>query len=247
MAYTPLRLSFADLDLEIRSFITLAARDFLEESSLHVLEDYRQQLESLYRGAAKTRFVDWEIALQRPVVTLPTCDYDRAASQMVHAEMTGRAKIKRVGNDLVFDDVATIITIMSHTSHGITSIGSWHFDVGVVNGPGSFFHAKVEGEFDFPAEFPVPRLTGLPLIPVAALEYVIGELFQIRWPRHVDADRREVLDWRSVQSRRLFNYFNTLREHVLREERTPMVLLKAWKPEDEGLFGKAPYLKNITT
>ena len=236
MPFKPLRLSFADLDLEIRAFTDLTARLFLEEESIHVLTAYRERLGTLYRGAARAAFVDWEIPKETPVVTVKSSDYDRAATRTVHAEMSGRAKIKRIGNDLEFDDVATVIRIVETTNSGPTTLGAFHFDIGVVSGPGAFFHTKAEGEVEFPPEIPVPRMLGLPLMPVGALEFVIGELFQKRWPMHVDVDRREVIEWRSVQARRLFHYLNILRKHIVRQEQTPMVLLKRWKPEAANLF-----------
>jgi hypothetical protein len=240
----PLHIAYQDLQMELRAFIELAGRTFLTPESYDGLLRYRDQLDVLYNGAAKRGFVRWGIPRDQPIRTVSSAgDYDAMRDgRDVHGTMSGRCSIRRVGNMLEFEDSSAQLKIIESLEDGRAELlGAWRFDIGVSTSPGTLFHIKAEGELEFPSNFPVPRLPGLPLTPIAALEYLIGELFQTKWRDHVETDRQAVLAWRAIQKSRLWNYFGYLREAVKEARLTPMILIKEWKPDTSDLFAPKVY------
>ena len=66
----------------------------------------------------------------------------------------------------------------------VTELAMWRMELGAEESPGCFFHIQVLGHKEtppFPASLSVPRLPALAFTPMAALEFLLGELFQAAW------------------------------------------------------------------
>ncbi|MDQ2817801.1 MAG: hypothetical protein M3T49_06260 [Candidatus Eremiobacteraeota bacterium] len=116
-------------------------------------------------------------------------------------------------------------------------VSEWHFDVGAMDSPGAFFHTTARGdEHLFPPNIPVFRIHGLPLSPVAALEFAIGELFPRAWEDATIGNAVEINRWRAMQRFRLTTYFEALKSAINPGTLTPLMLMKKWKPSSESMF-----------
>jgi hypothetical protein len=96
-------------------------------------------------------------------------------------------------------------------------LARWRMEVGDVHAPGCCFHGQISlGDTPpFPDDLPVPRFPFFVVTPMAALEFVLGELFQDRWPRTAARKTDQRADfWRSVQRRR-WNTFLAWQQSVL--------------------------------
>ena len=67
---------------------------------------------------------------------------------------------------------------------------------------------------------------------MACLEFVLGELFQRDWVKHVD--RAGILSnlWRSIQQQHLSSYLNWQLQQVERTEGSPLMHLKGFPGAD---------------
>lgn len=84
-------------------------------------------------------------------------------------------------------------------------LARWQMDVADERSPGCYFHIQVAQESDeppFPAWLPVPRFPSLLVTPMAALDFVLGELFQDRWLKRTSAGDSAAQRWRSMQKKR---------------------------------------------
>src|SRR5436190_1532122 len=77
-------------------------------------------------------------------------------------------------------------------------IAMWRMEVGDARSPGCHFHVQVLGEAEvapFPKSLSVPRLPAVHSTPPAVIEFVLGELFQATWDKHVAARSVHVKRW----------------------------------------------------
>ncbi|MDQ3673987.1 MAG: hypothetical protein M3365_06405, partial [Gemmatimonadota bacterium] len=107
-------------------------------------------------------------------------------------------------------------------------IARWTMDIAAVgSAPGCGLHAQVqEHPTWFPAGFDVPRL---PLfIPTlgAVLEFVLGELFQHQWTRHVSG-HASAKNWRELQRRAWERWLGWQQETVAASTVSPWLDVKA--------------------
>jgi hypothetical protein len=117
------------------------------------------------------------------------------------------------------------------------TLAVWKMEIGDAASPGCHFHVQVDGDGGayYPSTLCVPRLPGILASPMAAAEFVLGELFQDEWPEHsartlVGADR-----WEGIQKKRLRKLLNWSLCEVSRAGRSPWMLLKGAKPSP-GIF-----------
>jgi hypothetical protein len=72
---------------------------------------------------------------------------------------------------------------------------------------------------------------------MAALEFLLGELFQDRWAERVSNDSKEVQFWRSTQVKSLVQLLEWKRKRIESGVGSPWMALKRAKPEAaDGLF-----------
>ena len=115
----------------------------------------------------------------------------------------------------------------------------WRVEVGDDNAPGCTFHIQVLGECldpPFPKSLSVPRFPSILTTFGDVLEFVLGELFQDDWKKHVNQQSRYVESWRPFQKKRFSRIFNW-QENLIKESQggSPWMSLKQAQPP-ETLF-----------
>jgi len=113
-------------------------------------------------------------------------------------------------------------------------IAMWRMELGDAQSPGCHFHVQVLGEHDespFPKSVSIPRLPSIFVTPMAAVEYVLGELFQERWAKAAMESTGNVQRWTGFQKQRLLRLLDWQRRTVERTLTSPWIALKLEKPE----------------
>jgi hypothetical protein len=85
-------------------------------------------------------------------------------------------------------------------------VAMWRAEIGDAVSPGCHFHVQVLGdreEAPFPRSIDVPRLPALIVTPAAVVEYVISELFQDRWLKHLGTRGADLNRWWPIQRQHL--------------------------------------------
>jgi len=246
----PLEFYFRELIEEVNA-IALMARRFVTPESQSVFDELARSLSGI-QAARTERVFQWEIRRDRPIRTVRSPgDYDRdgGGEHTVYAEITSIWRIVPIAPPrrahpwqkfALAGLASSVIRVLDEDRHGPRELAMWRMEIADDHGPGCYFHVQVRGEGDppFPKSLPVPRLPSLPVTPVAALEFVLAELFQERWgleglAREDDNLRR----WRAIQTKRLSRFFTWQQEEVLRERAlgSPWIRLKRLRP-NAGLF-----------
>jgi hypothetical protein len=115
------------------------------------------------------------------------------------------------------------------------ALSMWRMEVGAHDSPGSCFHAQVLGTKPFPPfpkSLPVPRLPIFPPTPMACLEFLLSELFQLRWSEEVQRGTQPANMWRGIQRRRLCSFLGWQLKAVEQSTGSPLVELKLFPPTD---------------
>ena len=113
----------------------------------------------------------------------------------------------------------------------------WRIEMGAYDSPGCYFHFQILGDRrrpPFPKSIPVPRLPSPFVTPMAAVEFVLGELFQDKWSRTASEARHHHGRWRAIQCQRWCNLLKWQRAAVVGGS-SPWMNLKEAKPPS-GLF-----------
>jgi hypothetical protein len=113
-------------------------------------------------------------------------------------------------------------------------LAMWRIEIGDDDSPGCHFHVQIRGEEDdgpFPKRLSVPRLPTCLASPMAALEFLLAELFQEAWRRHVSAETDALKSWRAIQRERLRKLFEWQSHTVAGlNQASPWSTLKLAKP-----------------
>lgn len=114
-------------------------------------------------------------------------------------------------------------------------LASWRFEIASGGHPGAVLHSQVNWPSAAEGRLEIPRMPNTLLTPAEALDFMLGELFQRRWPQHC---RVTSATWKSTQRRRLMRLLEAQLEEVTRaEDLSPTMQLKAWRPD--GLLLRA--------
>jgi hypothetical protein len=100
--------------------------------------------------------------------------------------------------------------VIERTEQGIEQLAMWRVEVGDDASPGCHFHTQIEGERNnppYPRSLSVPRLPTLLVTPMAALEFLLAEMFQSRWQQHAAEESAEMQRWKPIQKQRLLKLF----------------------------------------
>jgi len=226
------------------------ASDFLQECSLPVFDEIRSSLNSLKSYGDNSMRL--EARSNRPIVTKTSKgQYDRKSSYPVYAELCfvwdlepviekSRPKPHRY---VQLSGIASTVTQLYVEKEGSPSkIAHWRLEIADSQSPGSYFHAQIPDTLKgsknidgmWPSWLPVPRLSVPPFTPMLALEFVLGELFQDKWPEHLNSQStsRTVGRWRNIHQGRFSSYFKWQQE-VIGKSVSPLVALKQAKPESD--------------
>lgn len=220
------------------------AAGFLAPGGDGVLAGLKSQLERIPEWQAGRAT---EIGL-RPLCTRPTRDYEpgsRSGGFEVYAKVTGIWEVQPIGGGhpkakIAFTGKASAVVelwpeacMWSEEQHPTCRLAMWRFELGAADSPGCYFHAQILGDRDappFPKSIPIPRLPSPFVTPMAAVEFVLGELFQDRWHRKVSEDGPLAKRWRTIQHER-WSSFLSWQARALQEDRSsPWMNLKAAKP-----------------
>ncbi len=234
--------------LEIESAKAIA-RQFLENEET-TFAQMRTQLEGL-RDEPSIGHLKWKIPAEQPLRTVVSeGEYERSGKgddvmgtlsflweiDRVHPRRRRAAaqQFRVVG---IASTVLRVFAVEEDGSQG-EELAMWRMEVGDDNSPGCHFHVQIRGENDhgpFPGTLSIPRLPGCVVTPMAALEFLLAELFQERWRRHVFSDTDALRRWRSIQRARFTKVFAWHQGAVLFNGLSPWCALKIAKPP-QNLF-----------
>lgn len=244
---TELLFDFEEMITEVDAFSYLAA-PFLAPETKHVLEGLKQSL-NVYRDVPTVSAFDWEISLNDPLKTIVSdggYEVGGGGQHRVFGEITAKWQIRRVPltkrrqrskQFKLIGLASTRVRLLCETV-GRTNpqeLAMWRMEVGDRSAPGCHFHTQVLGskpDGPFPNSLPVPRLPGLILTPMAVVEFVLAEIFQDDWARHVGRDSPHLKRWAPIQRQR-FERLLQWKLAIVKESSSPWTTMKKEKPSAE--------------
>jgi len=193
-------------------------------------------------GLHPDRPVTWQVPQEEPIRTIPSRgeyekrnDGRRTKGVGVVGELSFRWDMhtsakKPVRHLSLTGNASTKIRLLDVESD--EELAMWRMEVGDDRAPGCCFHVQVRGEEvhpPFPGSVPVPRLPTYPPTPMACLEFLLGELFQVRWRREALREGRLTRGWRKIQMERMLAFLAWQHGVVKGTSRgTPLLSLKAF-------------------
>ena len=185
----------------------------------------------------------WDASVGSPLVTRPSSEYEPGGKTAfaVRGEMSWtweisplrpKAKPKAAPDAFDVNGIASAkIQIRKATDENADVLATWKVELGAVDSPGCYFHSHIAGDLS------IPRIPSLFVTPMAALEFLLGELFQDRWAEHVSNDSHDVQFWRSTQVKSLVQVLDWKKKKIESGVGSPWIALKRAKPEAaDGLF-----------
>ena len=238
--------SISETISELESAKALAGR-FLENDEA-VFPQLKMQLEGL-RDEASRSDVAWGISRSQALRAIVS-DGEYVSSgkgKAVLGTLSFRWEVRRVHPKKpkqpaqyfqlvgIASTTTRVFAVNGDGSQG-EELAMWRTEVGDDNSPGCHFHVQIRGENDegpFPKRLSVPRLPGYLATPMAALEFMLAELFQEQWKRHVVAETEPLRRWRAIQKRRFQKLLGWQTETVSMATQSPWSVLKAAKPPEK--------------
>ena len=228
---TGLLFSAQELVLEVLT-LKKVARRFLDPATIGELDGFVTGLERVARMQGGSR----KLELRRLQTVTSEGAYEkcgRRGRHNIHARITGAWGLRAYGGragvgggrQVEFCGLASTKIELLEASR---CLAMWRFELGAPDAPGCYFHAQILGGREdppFPSTLPVPRLPSVFVTPMAAIEYVLGELFQDEWEREVSGKGAD--QWRRLQRdrlRRLLDWQQKTLDHV---RSSPWMTLKA--------------------
>ncbi len=249
-----LLFSFLEMNIEIENMRKLSA-GFLEETSFYSVIPMWQQELSSYQMSRATASFPWTIGESKPIRTIPSigkyeCGGD--GSHTVIGEVSAKWEIQLVRlkgkkknhapslfslNGLA----STKVRILEVMTEGERELARWRFEIGDFQSPGCHFHVQVLGDHDdekFPKSLAVPRLPGIMVTPMDALEFLLAELFQDEWKNKTSRSSDALTAWAACQRKRLTKVLEWQQTQLSTGSGSPWTLLKGGRP-DSDLLTKA--------
>jgi len=245
-ALAGLQFSCRELMRETEALRRIAAGVFVSDGPLR---DFARDLERIGERSAER---DCRLELL-PLRTQPTRGYERArrsGGQKAYAHVRGVWQVrpvgkKRPGRRIAFVGSASSVVelwpaeCLYREKHEESSrLAMWRIEFGVHDSPGCYFHFQILGDHGdppFPRNVPIPRLPSPFVTPMAAVEFVLGELFQDDWQQRTMGARNHHNDWRAIQHQRWSSLMKWQMAYLDRSGSSPWMRLKAAKPP-ESLF-----------
>lgn len=247
--------AFSECDSELRVISQLAA-PFLENG--YLLDTFRDQLSQIRYSKSPGA---WSLPIEQPLRTIPCAGgYEKPGRAAAHAEVHGELsaiweitpippKKKKLLPErfVVSGKASSLIRLAEDISDERVDYVSWRIEIGDEASPGVFFHIQIgedrEGPYHQP--LPVPRLAAAPSTPMQALEYLLLEIFQDRWPERLKEEPERVNAWRNIQKPRLARFYAWQQEILLRRVGSPISDLKHEKPRTDLFVDGAPLLRSL--
>lgn len=240
------RFSFDDFRGELSSLRQISS-SFMERGSSGIIDNLLQQLDQV-RYSGRTDAQRFELSADLPLRSRPSTQFERSDRKVafpVVGEVTWVWEIAPVANKKskpVHFDVVGLASTKLRIRAGADGpeLAMWRVELGDGNSPGCYFHTQVLGESEhppFPHALSVPRLPSLFATPMAAVEFLLGELFQDAWEQHVAGDRGDLQFWNQIQRRRMQSLLNWKLRQIEDCQGSPWAALKRAKPEQtDDLF-----------
>lgn len=243
-----LEFEFEEFLREIRAMKNVA-NNFLDPSAGNVLDAFARNLETIRSFPVRTPG-KWEISRQFPLKTkVSDGEYEqggRRGKHKVFGEVScvwtitpsdPNATNRKLAKTFVVTGKASIQIRLVELDENFKSqeLAMWRMELGDEISPGCYFHIQVLGEDGrldppFPHSLSIPRLPSLIFTPMAALEFVIAELFQDEWKQHAARETDPMSEWRAIQQKR-FHCLLTWKQKVVTEcSGSPWTAIKLEKP-----------------
>jgi hypothetical protein len=244
---TGLRFSFLETFLELESAFKLT-RDFTNNGD-YIFSQLKAQLENLQYGSGPATQA-WEIPRNRPLRIKDSCggceiggggmSVSADFSFVWHAKRIPLPQKKKPAKEFHLNGkasaIARVFQLRDNGSRG-EEIAMWRVEIGDDNSPGCHFHVQIMGEVEdgaFPSWLPIPRLPTCLTSPMAALEFLLAELFQDSWKNHLRFETDELKRWRTIQRGRLSSLLAWQSETVADvKQASPWSILKSSKPPSD--------------
>ncbi len=243
---TGLQFRYKELVEETEALRDMAAA-LLAPNGDGVLAELRSQLDRACQGAIRRPI---EIRL-RPLRTKPTRGYEpglKSGGPEICASVTGIWEVRAIGkagpkSKIAFTGKASAVIALwsagcqsSEELSGSSRLAQWQIELGAHDSPGCYFHFQIPGDRGHPLlpnGVPIPRLPSPFVTPMAAVEFVLGELFQDEWPRKASEARHHQRRWRAIQRQRWCSLLRWLQRALDAGGSSPWMNLKAAKPPDD--------------
>jgi hypothetical protein len=251
----PLQFRFKDVIDELEEFRT-TAKQFLFRDADHVLSNYIEQLRQLQDNRHVGEFC-WQIRDSQPLQTRASFGKHNPSGNgiPVYASIDATWMIQRVPHRSGKKHPADFFVMRGEASVRVrvcttaendersrstkdAELAMWRMELGDTASPGCHFHTQVRGqapEAPFPESLAIPRLPSIAVTPAAAFEYVVAELFQTEWNRHVVESKNRFARWRKLQCDALTRLLEWQVREIKRAPASPWTSLKLAKP-DHNIF-----------
>ncbi len=182
----------------------------------------------------------WSVSASEPLRTHESLDYEKdgKASFPVFGEISWTwsiapirpSKKSQLPEIFEVNGIASALVCIRRADDK-SPVAEWTAELGAIDSPGCYFHGHINRTVC------IPRLPSLFVTPMDTLEFLLGELFQNRWPEHASSDKGDVIFWRSQQSKLLIQVLDWKRQKIESTVSSPWVALKRAKPdESDNLF-----------
>lgn len=238
---------FHDFIGEVKNMRRLAVDgDFIDSTSAERLSEFLSTIEQARTDGHPNRVCAIGISKETPVLTKPSRgEYQQNKTEnrpvfgqlatLWHIRPTGTRKHRGYPSFRVAGQTTTRVRIRLQGDAGEDhlELASWHSDIRSPGGLGCCYHTQVLGESEdppFPSFLDIPRFPDPFVTPMAVLEFLLGELFPLRWEKHVSGSAQCVGEWRESQKVRWGSRLGSLRTTVLHSDSTPWMSIRSWSP-----------------
>jgi len=242
LSYEGILFEFSAVEQEISNFAKIA-RKFIDERSRTVIDQWLSMLLS-FRDSRRQGRWRWQITECNPVRTKPTYEYEsrgKSGGFLVYGELSMVWEIEAKGRGsgpaqsfYLKGLASTMIKVFRLDSdQDVRQIAQWTFEVGDHQSPGCHFHVGIPCLNETESSFPVPRLPSILLTPIDALDFLLGEIFQVPWRQEVSRDSDSIRAWAGHQQKRLSRLLEWKRDQVKKSGGSAWNYLKNQRPQSK--------------
>jgi hypothetical protein len=243
-----LEFRFEELEEEIESFSGLA-QSYLEASSMQVLRAWLDQLRSI-RGA-QSGLHYWSISEERPLWTNLCTEEQNARDPELLGRLsmvwgitipigTPRGKGNRSHVFELSGIASTKVSLWRRADNGGSrEVARWSFEVGSDDSPGCHFHVQIKADDTdrlFPPSLSIPRLPGILITPIDALDFLLGEVFQETWKKHLGKETDALNAWSAIQRARMLKLLDWHQQEIRKGRGAVWSCMKHAKPDAKQLL-----------
>lgn len=241
------------MEKEIENFRELAKRFLSVESYDRIIPTWKQELINLKNDRGASSF-NWSIPINTPIKTIISKGQYEPGTRRGRLNVFGTicgtwdisverrdAKTKAPFQAFILKGIAStkvqIWTQEDNPPH--KEIARWTLETGDANSPGCHFHTQIDLDPEdnkFPKDLSVPRLPAYLHTPMDALDFLLGELFQDDWFRHISQRRDAGNVWNGCQKARLVKMLEWHSQQFKCAGGAPWATFKRRKPTVDLLF-----------